>query len=518
MGDGVWARRDDERVAWYNKNFIGFWGLQLAAIGVFFVPFSWDCVAVLFATYVVRIFGITGGYHRYFAHRGFKTGRIFQFVLAWLGLMASQKGPLWWSGLHRHHHKYSDMPEDIHSPKRGFWWSHQTWFLVPRYDETPASQLREFAAYPELLFINRYWHVGPTFLGLVLFLLGGLPWLFWGFFLSTTLTYHATFTVNSLAHVWGSRRYETTDTSRNNFFLALLVLGEGWHNNHHHYQSTANNGFFWWEIDITYAVLRMLSWVGIVWDLRTPPAWVLEGKTRRCSAARVGDGVSGVSRARNSRAVAGAASSPSPLSPPLPLPLPSPSLARASEGTDADAVADLAAPALARGAPTTAALDDVPPVEAWSPRDLPRMPERLVKAMGAVRRRREQLGEALRRWERGATEESKRVAEFRALLAEAAVEAAEHAREAACEAADAAKRCAYEIRDRLGAMSAADMAEAAAAHAREASAAAVEMAEELRTKVAGAWAEAAQAAARAAEDAARVAAEVLQTEPAVVSS
>lgn len=464
MGDGVWARREDERVSWYNKNFIGFWALQIASIGVFFVPFSWDCVAVLFVTYVIRIFGITGGYHRYFAHRGFKTGRAFQFVLAWLGLMASQKGPLWWSGLHRHHHKYSDMPEDIHSPKRGFWWSHQTWFLVPRYDETPASQLREFAAYPELLFINRYWHLGPTVLGLVLFLLGGLPWVFWGFFLSTTLTYHATFTVNSLAHVWGSRRYETTDTSRNNFFLALLVLGEGWHNNHHHYQSTANNGFFWWEIDITYAVLRMLSWVGVVWDLRTPPAWVLEGRTRRWKAD-VELGVSGPARS---------AGSPSTLPAPV--------------------------------------LGDGPQI-----RDLPRMPDALVQAMSAVQRRREQLADALRRWERGAAEESKRVAEFRALVAEAAVEAAEHAREAACEAADAAKRCAYEIRDRLGAMSAAEMAEAAADHAREASAAAAEMADALRTKVAGAWAEAAQAAARAAEDAARVAAEVLRAEPAIVS-
>lgn len=262
-----------------------FFVMHLLALGVFFVPFSWDCVALCIGLYYLRMFGITAGYHRYFSHRGYKTGRVFQFILAWLGLMSSQKGVLWWSGHHRHHHRFSDMPEDVHSPKRGFWWSHMFWILVPKYEATPESQLREFQKFPELIFINKHWYLGPTFLGVALYLIGGAPYLFWGFFLSTVLLWHGTFTINSLAHVWGGRRFETTDTSRNNFVLSLITMGEGWHNNHHFYQSTANNGFFWWEVDPSYYILKGLSWFGIVWDLRTPPKWVLEGKTRSHNAA-----------------------------------------------------------------------------------------------------------------------------------------------------------------------------------------------------------------------------------------
>lgn len=273
----VSAKPSDEYIRWSSAPFFI---LHVLALGVFFLPFSWDCVAICVAMYYLRMFGITAGFHRYFSHRGFKTGRVFQFVLAWLGCMSSQKGVLWWSGHHRHHHKYSDMPEDIHSPKRGFWWSHMFWILVPKYEATPESQLREFKKFPELAFINKHWYLGPTFLGVTMFLIGGAPWLFWGFFLSTVLLWHGTFTINSLAHVWGRRRYETTDTSRNNFILSLLTMGEGWHNNHHFYQSTAANGFFWWEVDMSYYILKALSWAGVVWDLRMPPSWVLEGKTR----------------------------------------------------------------------------------------------------------------------------------------------------------------------------------------------------------------------------------------------
>ncbi len=273
-------RAADEKLNWVAS--IPYFLLHVAAVATVIVfPPTTELVLLAVGLFFLRMFGITAGYHRYFAHRGFKTGRVFQFVLAWLGTMSSQKGVLWWSGLHRHHHKYSDLEEDIHSPKRGFWWSHHGWILCPKYDETPASQLKEFADYPELVFINKYWVLGPVVLGLVLAAIGGMPYVAWGTFLSTVVLYHATFTINSLAHVWGSRRYETTDTSRNNFWLALLTMGEGWHNNHHHYQSTARNGFFWWEIDLSYYVLVVLSWVGVVWDLRQPPQWILEGKSRR---------------------------------------------------------------------------------------------------------------------------------------------------------------------------------------------------------------------------------------------
>lgn len=274
--DDPYARGPDEQLSLDGAS-VPFWLLHLLALGVFFVPFRWSNVGAFLVAYCLGSFGIMAGYHRYFSHRSFKTGRAFQFVLAALGTLTSQKGVLWWSGHHRNHHKNSDTPEDIHSPRRGFFWSHALWFLAPKYMETSESQRREFSKYPELAFLNDHWVLGPVALCVTMLALGGLPWLFWGGFLAIVAMWHATFTINSLAHVWGSRRYETTDTSRNNPFLAFITFGEGWHNNHHHYQSSARNGFFWWELDMTFYALKALSWVGVVWDLRVPPAWVLEG-------------------------------------------------------------------------------------------------------------------------------------------------------------------------------------------------------------------------------------------------
>jgi stearoyl-CoA desaturase (delta-9 desaturase) len=268
---------------WWGS--IPFVGLMLVAVGgLFFFEFSWQAALLVAGSYFIRMFGITAGYHRYFGHRGFKTGRGFQFILALLGTSASQKGVLWWSGHHRDHHKYSDQENDIHSPKRGFWWSHMGWIVSNKYIETPDAQTREFAAYPELQWLNKHWSIPPIALAVLFYAFGGLWALYWGMAVGTTLLWHGTFTINSLSHVWGTRRYKTKDTSRNNFFLALLTMGEGWHNNHHHYASTANNGFFWWEIDLTYVVLLGLEKLGIVWDLRRPPSWVLEGKARRLGA------------------------------------------------------------------------------------------------------------------------------------------------------------------------------------------------------------------------------------------
>jgi stearoyl-CoA desaturase (delta-9 desaturase) len=226
---------------------------------------------VLLVLYYVRMFGITAGFHRYFAHRAYKMGRFSQFCLAFLGSMSAQKGVLWWAGHHRHHHKYSDMENDIHSPlQRGFWWSHVGWILAHKYDETPFENIQDFAAYPELRWLNKYWLVAPISLAVATFVLGGWSMLLIGFFLSTVLLYHGTFTINSLSHVFGWRRFATTDTSRNNPLLAFITLGEGWHNNHHHYQSSANQGFFWWEIDVSYYVIRLFGLLGLAWDIRTP--------------------------------------------------------------------------------------------------------------------------------------------------------------------------------------------------------------------------------------------------------
>jgi stearoyl-CoA desaturase (delta-9 desaturase) len=245
--------------------------LHLALVAVFFVGVDWSVLVLCGLTYFWRMFGITGGYHRYFAHRAYKTSRVFQFALAWLGCSAMQKGPLWWAAHHRDHHRYSDTPKDPHSPyETSFWWSHVGWVLSSEHVETPWESIPDWSRYPELRWLDRnHWIPGLSLAGLC-WLLAGWSGLVWGFVVSTILVYHATFTINSLSHLFGSRRYATNDDSRNNFLLALLTLGEGWHNNHHHYQSSVNQGFFWYEIDISYAVIWTLSWLGLTWDLRRP--------------------------------------------------------------------------------------------------------------------------------------------------------------------------------------------------------------------------------------------------------
>jgi len=270
------ATRDDTRLAPVTS--IPFFLVHLGALCALFVGFKWYYPVVAVALYYVRMFGVTAAYHRYFAHRTYKTGRVMQFLLAWLGASAAQKGPLWWAAHHRDHHKYSDQPEDIHSPRQGgFWWSHVGWILCPKFDRTKIERIRDFAKYPELVWLNKYPLVPPTVLGVALFAIGGLPLLVWGLFVSTVFLWHGTFTINSLSHVWGSRRYPTSDDSVNNPVLALITMGEGWHNNHHHYMSSANQGFFWWEIDMSFYLIKLLSWVGLVWDVRTPPRHIVEG-------------------------------------------------------------------------------------------------------------------------------------------------------------------------------------------------------------------------------------------------
>jgi len=249
---------------------VPFIGLHLALVAVFFVPVDGWAVGLCVLTYVARMFGITGGYHRYFAHRSYKTSRVFQFCLAWLGCSAVQKGPLWWAGHHRGHHRHSDTPNDPHSPhETSFWWSHVGWILSEEHVDTPDT-MPDFQRYPELRWLERYHWVPGLCLAVLCYLVGGVSGLAWGFLVSTILLYHGTFTINSLSHLFGTRRYATADDSRNNWLLALITLGEGWHNNHHHYQSSANQGFFWWEIDISYMFLCGLRCLGLVWDLRKP--------------------------------------------------------------------------------------------------------------------------------------------------------------------------------------------------------------------------------------------------------
>lgn len=261
---------------------IPFFLVHVAALGAFFVPFEPWYAALAIGLYYVRMFGVTAGYHRYFSHRTFRTSRAFQFVLACLAVSSAQKGVLWWAAHHREHHRASDEPEDIHSPVRsGIWWAHVGWLLAPRNDGVDIERVTDLTRYPELRWLERWHFVPPAVLAIVLHAIGGLPVLIWGFFVSTTLLWHGTFTINSLAHVFGSRRYPTTDNSRNNWLLSVITLGEGWHNNHHFYQPAANQGFFWWEFDPTYYALKALSWLGLIRDLRTPPRHVLEGALHR---------------------------------------------------------------------------------------------------------------------------------------------------------------------------------------------------------------------------------------------
>ena len=230
----------------------------------------------------VRMFGVTAGYHRYFSHRTYKLESREPVPDGCLAESSVQKGVLWWGANHRHHHRYSDQIEDIHSPVRdGFWWSHVGWILSDGYTKTHYDQIKDFAKYPELRWINRNHLVPPILLGVGTFLAFGWVGFFWGFVLSTVLLWHGTFTINSLSHVFGNRRYETTDTSRNNGILAIITLGEGWHNNHHAYQSATRQGFFWWEYDITYYGLKALSWIGVVKDIRQPPLEQLESRRLR---------------------------------------------------------------------------------------------------------------------------------------------------------------------------------------------------------------------------------------------
>ncbi len=266
----VHTRPDDEKVAWVRS--IPFILLHVAVVLVVVTRFSWSMVALAAATYFVRMFFITAGYHRYFAHRTFKTSRLVQFLFAFGAQTSIQKGVLWWAGHHRHHHRYSDQVEDIHSPVlKGFWWSHVGWILCMKFDATPFGSIKDFARYPELRFLNRFHWLPAVLTGAVLYLGWGFDAFVWGGLVSTVLLWHGTFTINSLSHVFGSRRYLTTDTSKNNFVLSLITLGEGWHNNHHYHQNTVNQGWFFWELDVTYLVLRVLAAFRIVWDLRVCP-------------------------------------------------------------------------------------------------------------------------------------------------------------------------------------------------------------------------------------------------------
>jgi stearoyl-CoA desaturase (delta-9 desaturase) len=237
--------------------------------------------ALLFAVvFSVQAFGITAGYHRYFSHRSFATSRSFQLVLAVLGSLAVQKGVLWWASNHRRHHRCADAAGDPHSPREGFLWSHVGWFLASDFARTDRGAVRDLAIFPELEWLDEHFVVPPLVLAVCLLAGFGTTGLLWGFFLSTTVAWHLTYAVNSLGHRFGSRRFATADDSRNSFALALLTFGEGWHNNHHRFPSSVRQGLRWWEVDLTYALLKLLAGLGVVWDLVEPRRTIARGAAR----------------------------------------------------------------------------------------------------------------------------------------------------------------------------------------------------------------------------------------------
>ena len=275
-----------------------FVGIHLGCLAVFWVGFSWAALAMCVSLYFIRMFAITGGYHRYFSHRSYKTGRVFQCILAVLGSSCAQKGPLWWASHHRHHHQYSDTEEDIHSAHvQGVWWSHVGWILSTQFVEPRLELIKDFLKYPEILFVEKWNTVIPVILAFMVYCFGvelnhvaphlgtsGPQMLIWGMFVSTTLLYHGTFLVNSVTHLFGKKRFVTGDESRNSLLVALVTMGEGWHNNHHRYPGSERQGFYWWEIDTTHYILKALSWLGIVWDLRVPPERIYEEARARAAA------------------------------------------------------------------------------------------------------------------------------------------------------------------------------------------------------------------------------------------
>ena len=252
----------------------------------FYTPTVMDWV-ICISMYFIRMFFITGGYHRYFAHRSYKTSRVFQFFLAFMAQTSVQKGVLWWAANHRVHHRYSDQPEDPHSLKwYGFLYSHVGWLFSPDFKPTRFKLIADFAKFKELKWLNKNHLVPPIVAGAIIFAIGGImknsvgvtdfinngmTTMLIGFMLSTIILYHGTYSINSLMHLFGGQRYKSGDNSRNNLILALITLGEGWHNNHHFYMSSTRQGFFWWEIDITYYILKIFSWLGLVWDLKPVP-------------------------------------------------------------------------------------------------------------------------------------------------------------------------------------------------------------------------------------------------------
>lgn len=272
----------DPKIQWLR--ILPFIILHLACLAVFWVGVSWFAVFFMLIFYFIRMFAITAFFHRYLSHKTFQTSRVVQFIFVLIGTMSAQRGPLWWAAHHRYHHRYTDTDHDPHSSKHGFWYSHVGWFLNEQNFSTRKEVIKDWLKFPEIVWLDRFSLPVVLITALAIYGFGewlagaypsfgtsGLQLLVWGFVVSTVLLIHATLCINSLAHLYGSRDFETPDNSRNNLFLSIITLGEGWHNNHHYYAGSTRQGFFWWQIDITYYLLKVMSWLGLIWGIKPVP-------------------------------------------------------------------------------------------------------------------------------------------------------------------------------------------------------------------------------------------------------
>ncbi len=264
----------------------GFVVFHLACLLALYTGVSTAAAVTALLAYTVRALGVTAGYHRYFAHRSFRTGRVFQFVLAFFGGLAIQGGVLWWVSHHREHHKYTETEKDIHSPRiYGLWRAHIGWMLHEECLRTSQANVKDLARFAELKWLQRNYGLLIAGQAVALYMFGaglnyffpqlgtnGLQMLVWAFFISTVLLWHSTFMVNSVCHRWGTRPYDAGDDSTNNLLIGILAMGEGWHNNHHKFAYSARHGLRWYQIDMTWYLLRILSALGVVSDLKLPRA------------------------------------------------------------------------------------------------------------------------------------------------------------------------------------------------------------------------------------------------------
>ena len=235
--------------------------------------FSWAVVGVaLLLHWITGGLGITLGFHRLVTHRSFQTPKWLEYFLVFCGSLACQGGPIEWIGLHRHHHAHSDQEVDHHNSGRGFWWSHMGWMFydVPAKQEIPRFT-RDIIDDPVYQFLEKYFLVVQAALGVVLYLIGGWPFVVWGIFVRLVVVYHCTWFVNSATHKFGYRTYDAGDASTNCWWVALVTYGEGWHNNHHAFQYSARHGLKWWEIDMTWMTIRFLQLLGLAQKVKLAP-------------------------------------------------------------------------------------------------------------------------------------------------------------------------------------------------------------------------------------------------------